>query len=370
VSSDPDEAFPEITEGWTRLRVPPSVKTAGPSARSATFFNPAMRGNRDVTVLFGRAMAREGWRILDALGGTGAKGIRLAVETDLGLQVHINDKSPRAFELVRRNVELNGLDNVTATQKDFFELLARRKFDWIDIDPYGSPVRFVDLAVQRISNGGILSVTATDLAPLCGTNPKTCRRRYHARPLNNGAKHETGLRILVGNIVKRAAVHDTGLVPILAYYHGHYFRAYFEVRKGVRPADTALGSLGFLEWGDGGFTVMTETPRGRIWAGPLWTGNLKHQDVIECMLKTADKATSENSVGLLSRIAEELEQPPFHYHIDELARRFKVEPPRTLDCVKRLNDRGFKASRIHYNPKGFRTNAGFDIIDEVFDSGK
>ena len=41
----------------------------------------------------------------------------------------------------------------------------RRKlqFDCVDIDPYGSPSPFIDAAVQCVSEGGLLMVTATDM---------------------------------------------------------------------------------------------------------------------------------------------------------------------------------------------------------------
>lgn len=39
----------------------------------------------------------------------------------------------------------------------------KAKFNCIDVDPYGSPVPFIDAAVQAVSDGGLLMVTATDM---------------------------------------------------------------------------------------------------------------------------------------------------------------------------------------------------------------
>ena len=39
-------------------------------------------------------------------------------------------------------------------------------FQWIDLDPFGSPVGFLDTAIQSISRVGVLEVTATDIAAL------------------------------------------------------------------------------------------------------------------------------------------------------------------------------------------------------------
>ena len=40
----------------------------------------------------------------------------------------------------------------------------------VDLDPYGSPAMFLDAAVQCVTDGGLLCVTATDLAVLCGNH--------------------------------------------------------------------------------------------------------------------------------------------------------------------------------------------------------
>lgn len=37
-------------------------------------------------------------------------------------------------------------------------------YEAVDLDPYGSPAQFLDSAVQAVSEGGLLLVTATDMA--------------------------------------------------------------------------------------------------------------------------------------------------------------------------------------------------------------
>lgn len=34
----------------------------------------------------------------------------------------------------------------------------------VDLDPYGTPAQFLDAAVQSVAEGGLLMVTATDMA--------------------------------------------------------------------------------------------------------------------------------------------------------------------------------------------------------------
>ena len=37
-------------------------------------------------------------------------------------------------------------------------------YDAVDLDPYGTPAQLLDSAVQAVSEGGLLLVTATDMA--------------------------------------------------------------------------------------------------------------------------------------------------------------------------------------------------------------
>ena len=40
----------------------------------------------------------------------------------------------------------------------------RTAMEAVDLDPYGSPSQFLDTAVQAVAEGGLLLVTATDMA--------------------------------------------------------------------------------------------------------------------------------------------------------------------------------------------------------------
>ena len=355
-----------IIEGKTKLVVPETDNRIGPASRAKIFYNPAMRCNRDITVLLGKVMAKEDWKILDALGGTGAKGIRLANELDMPVKVHVNDMSPDAFGLIRENIQVNRLKNASASNQEFNALLSDGGYDWIDIDPFGSPVKFIDMAVRRLSRSGILSITATDTAPLCGAKPETCQRRYLATPLKNEACHEFGLRILVGNTVRRAAVYDFGLEPILAYHHGHYFRAFFKKKKGAKTANASLEKLGYISWDNKmGYSVQSQQPTGKF-AGPLWTGDLWVPTIVKKMLKLCDENIGIETKKILGKLDAELLQPPYHYHMDQVASIFESEPLKTDFLIVELENNGFAASGVHYNRKGFRTDAGFSEIRKIF----
>lgn len=58
-----------------------------------------------------------------------------------------------------------------------------KRFTVIDLDPYGGPNQFLDGALQSIEEGGLLMVTATDMAVLAGNTPEACKF------LLNSSKH-------------------------------------------------------------------------------------------------------------------------------------------------------------------------------------
>ena len=81
------------------------------------------------------------------------------------------------------------------------------RFNLIDLDPYGSPAPFLDSAVQAVSDGCLLCVTAMDMAVLCGNSPETCYTKYGAIALKTGSCHEFALRILLKCLESHAPPH-------------------------------------------------------------------------------------------------------------------------------------------------------------------
>lgn len=61
----------------------------------------------------------------------------------------------------------------------------------VDIDPYGTASPFLDSAVQCLHDGGLLCVTSTDMAVLCGSTPGTSMGKYGGLAIKNASPHET-----------------------------------------------------------------------------------------------------------------------------------------------------------------------------------
>lgn len=61
-------------------------------------------------------------------------------------------------------------------------------FDVVDLDPYGTPAMFLDSAMQSVKDGGLMLVTATDMAVLCGNN-KEVRAENTQRCTSRESRH-------------------------------------------------------------------------------------------------------------------------------------------------------------------------------------
>jgi len=96
--------------------------------------------------------------------------VRFAREIPGLKNILANDWSSQAVESIQKNVDHNSVqDIVTPSNGDASMVMYQHKtfknrFDVIDLDPYGSPSPFLDAAVQSVADGGLLCVTATDMA--------------------------------------------------------------------------------------------------------------------------------------------------------------------------------------------------------------
>ena len=367
-----------VKEGKTSFFVPKTAMVkpgrSGPGRRDkGVFYNPAMEFNRDISILVCQWLVnqnrKKGFRILDGLAASGARGLRIANEVDgENFTVWVNDRNPMAFELIRRNIEHNRLGNVVALNEDLNVLLRHERFDYVDVDPFGSPVEFIDSAVKGVFHNGLLACTATDTAPLCGVYPRVCLRRYFAMPVHNWMMHEVGLRILIGFIGREAAKYDIGIRPVLCYYADHYFRVYLRVLKGVRYANETIDSMVYLDL-DG--LKVSKRGFGGNFAGPLWGGCLHDKNVVRTLLGLpvlSSLGTSGRVVKFLSLVVEELDDIPFFYSVDEFSSRFRVSPPKLSRLLEVFKGFGYRVSRTHFSGVGFKTDAPLDVVEKVFKS--
>ncbi|KAF1744086.1 hypothetical protein MXB_4625, partial [Myxobolus squamalis] len=156
--------------------------------------------------------------ILEALAATGIRSIRYSLEIDSVYKVIANDMQPHAVKTIVLNAIKNGVyDKIVPTKMEATNLLnlirhpINYRPDVIDIDPYGTAAIFIDSAVQSISEGGLLCITCTDMATLCGNTPEVAYSKYGAIPIKSPFCHE--MLYSIGR-EKRPNVYQAAPAPI------------------------------------------------------------------------------------------------------------------------------------------------------------
>lgn len=364
----------KIKEGNTDLIVPKETvaHSRGPGTyNKGVFFNPVMEFSRDVSILMMREFVKKRkTKLLDGLAGTGVRGVRIGNEVKGNFHMMINDHNPVAFELIEKNITLNSLKNCEAKKKKMNSLLSEEDFDYVDIDPFGSPVQFIDSSLQAIRNNGMIALTATDTAPLCGTYPKTCLRRYGAKPLKTIFSKEIGTRILAGHCVRLAAKYDIALTPILSFFVDHYIRVHFKVKKGAKRADNALEKIGYAlhdpDTGEHKITggIPKKMDNTRI-SGPMWVGNLHEKSFLKKLKLDNNLGTAKRLGKFLDLWLEESTMPPFFFDINEIASITKTSTLPINGMLEKLKEHGFNASRTHFSPTGVKTDANIGEIKRL-----
>ena len=242
------ERFSTTAEGWTVVREG-EAEIVFPS-RTDVFYNPVQEFNRDLSISViqahidqgiqhvkvkekvldksnvnelseskevdgkksanGGVTDERGARVLEALAASGLRSVRFAKELRGVEKIVANDWSRQAVESIRRNVEHNKVEELVEPHNGDASMLMyghrrpEQRFHVIDLDPYGSPTPFLDAAVQAVAEDGLLAVTATDMAVLCGNSPETCYTKYGAVSLKTKSCHEFAVRILLKCIESHA----------------------------------------------------------------------------------------------------------------------------------------------------------------------
>jgi len=384
-----------VNEGRVQILVPRLKAFARETweyapSKAPVFYNPAMTLNRDFAVLALQAYQKLVKRELVAcepLSGCGIRGIRLAKEVEGVRKVVMNDISSDAAALAEFNVKLNKLtDTVLVSNEDANLVLSRyaaprKRFDYVDVDPFGSPVPYVDSALRAVRNDGLLALTATDMAPLCGVHPKACIRKYGGKPLRTEYCHELAVRLLVGCLASMAAKHEIGVDPLFSYSEYNYVRTYAQISYGAKQADKSIQALGYVfhcfscfhrELAKGLTALLKrDCPEcglklqvaGPLWLGSLWDEEFCHkvkEDVRERNLPNEAKVLS-----LLMLIIREVKAPITYYAIDKLCDKFNLPVPSTSKVLTELEDQGFQAVPTHFSPKAVRTDATATVLREI-----
>jgi tRNA (guanine26-N2/guanine27-N2)-dimethyltransferase len=337
------------------------------------FYNPRMEMNRDITVACLQSLP-EITTYVDVMAASGIRGIRVKKEVTRPIDVTINDWDLPACELIKQNAERNGVQ-ISISNCGANTLLSSTQFDFVDIDPFGTPAPYINSVCWASKRA--MGITATDTAPLCGAHLKSGIRTYAAYPLKTEYYPEVGLRILMGKVAREEAKYDRAIKPLLCHTTEHYVRLYLGVAYGRAVADNMMGEMGFIvhcfrcknRYALKGLAVQApETcpacgARANV-CGPIWLGATKDKVFVEKVIGALEQGQfnkKERALRMLRLIRDELDTPTFYDH-HVLCRDLKSTPTDITILLDALREQGYSASRTHYMGVGFKTDAPINVI--------
>ena len=314
----------------------PTHMPRGPAKRTGPgFLNPAMAPARTRSVLLLNDALEHDWlvngnkpiRVLDALCATGVRIRRWRNEIPMlnqnRLRITANDLDEFALNWARHShsthpphqsiehepeddrygktsnqVFENGLD---FRQMDARIAMLETGYQWIDLDPFGSPVQFLDAALQGLSRTGVLEITATDTAALTGSSASSQARRYGAKGIVDVYAHDDAVRLLLATVATSAARLDKTVIPLLALFDGHHVRVSCLIKTSREKASRVGENIGWrIREDDVPYRfVQHPTPEqvkrgsGPMWTGPLWSKEIAGRMTVEKALELCQPSSAE-----------------------------------------------------------------------------
>lgn len=411
----------------------PSHMPRGPAKRTGVgFLNPAMAPARTRSVLLLADALEHGWlvkpgrpiRALDALCATGVRirRWRNEIPSDLQHRLRITGNDLDEFALSwaktshhchppKRDVEHEPEDDRHGQPSDavftnglhFQRLDARMAmvdaaYQWVDLDPFGSPIQFLDAALQSLSRTGVLEVTATDTAALTGSSPSSQARRYQAKGLVDEYAHDDAVRLLLGTVATTAARLDKVVTPLLALFDGHHVRISLLVKTSKSEATKIRDSIGWrVRCEDVPYRFVhhpapdqLKAASGPMWIGPMWhhgiASRMTEERALDLCHPTEDEIQSHRTQGLqwsdedtnhsarelrrsvryIADAAELMSREHLLLNLDTLPRLAKVGgAPKMEKLLSALVEAGYAAARYPDLEPMLVTDAPFESVIEV-----
>jgi tRNA (guanine26-N2/guanine27-N2)-dimethyltransferase len=348
-------------------------------APKGVFYNPDMRFCRSFASLAVGSIPENKLAVCDAFCASGIRGIRYGKENRNVGSLTFIDIDRNALASAKANAKKAKLRH-KALHGNISRLVFDICADFLEIDPFGSPAPYLYDSFRAFNplKRAYLSVTATDVAVLCGGKTKACMKNYHSMPLNNEFTHETGMRIMLKKIAETAAEFNMGIAPIASISKRHYLKSIVRVTRGADEANESMMRLGYVSHCPScGFRSPSEFPmavcpscRGEMdYAGPLWLGELHDAKSLERMAAEnakrdySDKAELEKYV---SRMKKEIGMPPYYYDVHQLCKILNSESvPKMEEILSGLKRKGHRAFRTHFSETAIKTDAPIKAIKSV-----
>lgn len=340
------------------------------------FYNPEMELCRDIFSLAIGALG-EKMGVADCMCASGVRGLRYKKENRNVKSLALVDLSRKAVANARKNAAMNKM-KCKCLHVDANQFLYRNESDFVELDPFGSPVPFINDAARsfRTLKKGYMSVTATDMAVLCGAHHAACLKNYSTVPLNNEFCHENAVRILAATVIRACAPFSIGARPIFSISHRHYVKVLFELEKGSEQAVAAVKSNGFVSYCPKCLfrEAKRQFPKEACpkcahqaqFGGPLYLGALWSQPLVKEMLRLNISRRYKKSAAIEKMLSTILAESAInaygYYDLHLLAKKFQKPIFSMDDALEKMREKGFAASRTHFCPTAIRTDAPHEAV--------
>lgn len=389
--------FIEIQEGLGTFLVPKSnIDEHIPRRSDEVFFNFHQEINRDLSVLalraYGNINSKSDLRVCEPLCGSGIRSARYALEVPTS-SIYCNDINSNAVNIAQKNI--NRLPKASAKKIqlsnmdcNFFLQTLNVKdivFDFIDIDPFGTPIPFVHNSVHLSTLQGLLAFTATDLSSLVGLYPRALYAKYGVNLFDTRIEniHEIASRALITGIQHVGLTLGQSLIPIITFYHRHFVRCFFIRNRGVNGV---MDQTGFIQQckkcetrstsnlGEKTSSCSVCGDSNGMKVGPLYLGKIQQLDYLSSMLhdehleKMGTKKRLRKCLPLM--IEETSLDIPWSFDIPKLAKKARVPVPPLTQVAKILDEMGYQSCKTHYSGISLKTDANETEISSVIRSLK
>lgn len=339
----------EFKEGKAVVKVPAFEKV---TSKSEVFYNPDMAYDRALSIAVFKASGKK--EVCDAFSGSGIRAILYALE---GGKVTANDVDQHAVELIRENAELNQV-SMRILNEDANILFRKEKFEVIDLDPFGSPARYLDSVMCGLKNDSFLFVTATDTEAVCGYAKKAALRKYGIRTVRTPFAKELGVRVLVTAIMREGAKYGFGFSVLLSYWRRHYIRVFLRTKWSKKDAFKCMSMMNpvyFCRCGYFSVEIKEKCPfcgEKIQYISPVYLGTIRDNEFLKKI-----------ELNNLKRLKTELDTP-FYYDTHYLAKFHGFQPPKINELIEKLKE-NFLASRTIFCSTGVKTDAPIDKLLEI-----
>ncbi|BFY98987.1 hypothetical protein BsWGS_02027 [Bradybaena similaris] len=414
----------EVSEGLAKVLLPSSV-----------FYNPVQEYNRDLTIAVISEVAAENFQrnstkaafseasghttlpeagqsyahgisIFEGLAASGLRSVRFGLEIPGVKEVIANDFDKTAVAFIERNIEKNTIGHIVkarhgdAAMAMYSSRQENEQFDVIDLDPYGSPSMFLDAAVQAVKDGGLLCVTCTDAAVLCGNAPEKCSANYGAMPFRSKFCHEMAIRIILQCIDSHANRYSRYIVPLVSLSIDFYFRVFVRVHTGQKQVKHSVAKKSMVfecvgcgahviqpiaqvvpTKGEGNFKFMPGSgpvvPQScqhchqhHRMGGPIWSAPIHDHDFVGRVIARVQAGcdsfhTADRIIGMLNVALEELPDVPLYYVLDAVCGVLHCSPPSMKVFRSALLNAGYRVSLSHAAKNSYKTDAPIGFVWDI-----